>query len=267
MNESKYSRELFCKNLIYLRGKKPQKEVAEALNISASTLSQYENNKRKPDIDVFISICQYYNVTANTLLGHDLEMHSSKCTIIDEVLQGNRTLSNPSVLKKFEKITLYCYYYSGSRINVIREGILKLFSQYEGREFVAGEFESYGQKYFCKLVVEENDHYYIYGTNMNKPNRMVMAFRDHDFLTNSEPLKSGIGLCLSTSSKGRIISQIVVLSSIRIMENPSVPEGVEALRRFMDMSHTANTGYVLSNDMNAELGKWLLQYTPSHGLD
>lgn len=264
MNESNYSRELFCKNLIYLRGKKSQKEVAGALKISVSALSQYENNKRKPDIDVLISICQYYNVTANTLLGHDLEIHSSKCTIIYEVLQGNRTLANPDVLKKFEKTTLYCYYYSGSRVNVIREGVLKLFSQYEGREFVAGEFESYKQKYFCKLVVEENDHYYVYGTNMNKPDRMVMAFRDHDFLTNSEHLNSGVGLCLSTSSRGRIISQIVVLSSVKIIENPSIPEGIETLRRFMDMSRTTNTGYILSNDMNAELSKWLLQYTPSH---
>lgn len=267
MTDSKYSRGFFCKNLKYLRGNIPQEKVAKELGISTSALSQYENNKRKPDIDVFIAICNHYNITANAILGYDLSLHSSKCIIFDEVLQGNRTLSKPNILNKFENTTLYCYYYSGSRFNVIREGVLRLSSSYKGREFVAGIFESYGQKYFCKLVVEENDHYYIYGTNMEKPNRMVMAFRDHDFLTNSEKLKYGVGLCLSTSSKGRIISQVVVLSSIKITNNPDVPNGEDTLRRYMNMSSIGNTdftGFILSNDMNADFGKWLLQYTPPH---
>lgn len=262
MREIDYSFKLFYSNLKFLRGKMSQNKLAEELGISPTTLSQYINQKRIPNIDFLMKICSYFNISADTFLGRDLQVHDAKLKFVDKVLQGNRTLSDPNVLKKFENIDLYCYYYSGSRVDVIREGMLKLSSQYGEREFVVGEFRSYSQSYFCKLVVEGTDHYYIYGTNMDYPNRMMMAFLDHQFLCNADKLNSAIGLVQSTSSRGRIMTQIAVLSSIKLIDNPNIPDGLKTLKRYLDMSNTTNTGFILSNDINADFSKWLLQYMP-----
>lgn len=54
--------ELISKKLIELRGDKSQKEVAEALGISAMSLSHYENGRRKPSVDMLYRLSRYYNV-------------------------------------------------------------------------------------------------------------------------------------------------------------------------------------------------------------
>lgn len=58
-------------NLREMREKKgiPQKELAVALQIASSTLSQYENGSRRIDIDLIPKICEILNCDANELLG------------------------------------------------------------------------------------------------------------------------------------------------------------------------------------------------------
>ena len=51
-----------------LRGKM-QKEVANDLGIGLSTLSQYETGKREPDIKTLIKIADYFDCSADYLLG------------------------------------------------------------------------------------------------------------------------------------------------------------------------------------------------------
>ena len=48
---------------------KSQKELAEYLHIAQNTYSQYENGKRDLPTDCLIKICQYYNVSADYILG------------------------------------------------------------------------------------------------------------------------------------------------------------------------------------------------------
>lgn len=45
-----------------------QKELGNILNISNATLSLYETNERKPDIDTTKKIADYFNVTSDYLL-------------------------------------------------------------------------------------------------------------------------------------------------------------------------------------------------------
>jgi transcriptional regulator with XRE-family HTH domain len=46
-----------------------QKEVADALFISNKMLSSYERNISQPPIDMLIRICEYFRVSADSLLG------------------------------------------------------------------------------------------------------------------------------------------------------------------------------------------------------
>jgi transcriptional regulator with XRE-family HTH domain len=61
----------FGENLRELREERDlkQKEVADALFISNKMLSSYERNISQPPIDMLIRICEYFQVSADSLLG------------------------------------------------------------------------------------------------------------------------------------------------------------------------------------------------------
>ena len=46
-----------------------QAELADKLSISRGSISFYENNSRVPDIDVLFSLCKYFSVTSDYLIG------------------------------------------------------------------------------------------------------------------------------------------------------------------------------------------------------
>lgn len=46
-----------------------QRQTAADLGISQALLSHYENGAREPKLEFVIKICDYYNVTADFLLG------------------------------------------------------------------------------------------------------------------------------------------------------------------------------------------------------
>ena len=48
-----------------------QRELAEALNVSKSTISMYENGTRKPSFEVLGVIADYFNVDMDVLVGRD----------------------------------------------------------------------------------------------------------------------------------------------------------------------------------------------------
>ena len=46
-----------------------QKELAKSLNLTQDSISLWENNKRIPDTMYIILLCNYFNVSADYLLG------------------------------------------------------------------------------------------------------------------------------------------------------------------------------------------------------
>lgn len=48
-----------------------QAEVAEILNISRNTYTQYENNTRSISIELLIKLADYYNVSLDYVVGRD----------------------------------------------------------------------------------------------------------------------------------------------------------------------------------------------------
>lgn len=47
-----------------------QKELAAVLNLSVSTISNYENGAHDPDLETLCALSDYYGVTTDYLLGH-----------------------------------------------------------------------------------------------------------------------------------------------------------------------------------------------------
>ena len=62
-----------------------QSEMAESLNISNNHLSSIETGKQKPSIDLFISICEYLNVTPDYLHLGALHSYNIPQDILDKL--------------------------------------------------------------------------------------------------------------------------------------------------------------------------------------
>jgi transcriptional regulator with XRE-family HTH domain len=53
-----------------------QKKLADEINISGNTISQYETDKRFPDESTLIRLCKYYEISSDYLLGLTDVKHS-----------------------------------------------------------------------------------------------------------------------------------------------------------------------------------------------
>ena len=62
-----------------------QSEMAEALNVSNNHISSIETGKQKPSLDIFISICEYLNVTPDYLLLGALHSYNVPLDILDKL--------------------------------------------------------------------------------------------------------------------------------------------------------------------------------------
>ncbi len=52
-----------------IRNNLTSKELSKALSISESSMSLYENGKRKPSLEIIVKIADYFKVTTDYLLG------------------------------------------------------------------------------------------------------------------------------------------------------------------------------------------------------
>lgn len=64
---------MFCERLEKLRKshKLTQKQLADELNVSKQTISNWENNNIFPSIETLIKICKFFNVTTDYILNLD----------------------------------------------------------------------------------------------------------------------------------------------------------------------------------------------------
>ena len=73
----------FARTLSLLRQEKgiSQRQAAKALGISQALLSHYENAAREPGLVFVVKACDFYNVSADFLLGRTLSRDGT--TILD----------------------------------------------------------------------------------------------------------------------------------------------------------------------------------------
>lgn len=64
-------KDIFCMRVKKLRKscKEQQIELADAIGVKQSTISDIENGRRTTSFDKLAAICQHYNVSADYLLG------------------------------------------------------------------------------------------------------------------------------------------------------------------------------------------------------
>lgn len=48
-----------------------QKQVADAVNVSASIISNYENGERTPSLEILVALARLYNCSTDYLLGFE----------------------------------------------------------------------------------------------------------------------------------------------------------------------------------------------------
>ena len=92
---------LFSENLSKLRKERGlnQRKAAAELKISQALLSHYENGIREPGLDFVIRVCEYYNVSADYMLG----LTNVRETILSG---GNESSEIASEIKKQEVISI-----------------------------------------------------------------------------------------------------------------------------------------------------------------
>ena len=64
-----------------------QKKVAEELNISPQTLSNYINDKTIPDIETLIKIADYFKTTVDSIIGHEVPYLLDKSRLTNEQIE------------------------------------------------------------------------------------------------------------------------------------------------------------------------------------
>lgn len=65
--------------------KSSQKEVADAIGISITAISQYESNSRFPSEETLKRLCLYYQISSDYLLGLTNSKHAPLCK--DEAIE------------------------------------------------------------------------------------------------------------------------------------------------------------------------------------
>lgn len=71
------------RKLRYEQGLK-QKDLAEKLGVSTSTIGMYEREHRQPDADTIIKIAEFFHVSTDYLLGNSDKRDHSELTIKDQ---------------------------------------------------------------------------------------------------------------------------------------------------------------------------------------
>ncbi len=60
-----------------------QKELAEKLGIVSGTVSAYEQDKKRPSLEVLVKICRIFSISSDYLLGLNDNMNLMKASLTD----------------------------------------------------------------------------------------------------------------------------------------------------------------------------------------
>lgn len=74
-----------------------QRELGQALGVSASTIGMYEQGRREPDNRMLMKICGYFHVTADFLLGNSDDAEHPE-DVMDEIEELGRKLMSSDAL-------------------------------------------------------------------------------------------------------------------------------------------------------------------------
>lgn len=87
---------------IRLSREKTQVEVANAVHLTQFTYSNYENGKTEPTIETLINLANYYKVTIDELVGHNVPYLLDKSLMTEEdlaIIEEIKTLDTMQKIK------------------------------------------------------------------------------------------------------------------------------------------------------------------------
>lgn len=73
--------------MIKINSQKTQKQIAQDLNLTPQTLSNYIQGKTDPDIKTLIKLADYFHTTVDNLIGHEVPYLIDKSTYNEQQLQ------------------------------------------------------------------------------------------------------------------------------------------------------------------------------------
>ena len=73
--------------MIKINNQKTQKQIAQDLNLTPQTLSNYIQGKTDPDIKTLIKLADYFHTTVDNLIGHNVPYLIDKSIYNEQQLQ------------------------------------------------------------------------------------------------------------------------------------------------------------------------------------
>lgn len=100
---------MFGERLKSLRKEKNmlQKDLADLLKISPSTIGMYEQGRRDPDTETIKFLADYFNVSTDYLLGKTIVRNFEEITIATHRTDGYDENLPPEALEELEKFKEY----------------------------------------------------------------------------------------------------------------------------------------------------------------
>lgn len=202
-----------AKNIKYFRKEfgLSQESLARKLQYSAMSIRRYENEQSIPSIEVLLKMADLFGCSVENLMQHDFE-------IGDPPSPGIR---KPIVVESdfyfFEDQKYYIYYLSEKASGKLKDGFLQFAEHYDKRRlFLHGTLNMH-HIYDCKLVLEDEDSAYIYGTGTEKDQRVFIVLHFPDFgkgKTNNPAIRyrGGIGIVVHKDTHGNQTAQRICLS-------------------------------------------------------
>ena len=82
-----------------------QRELGQALGVSASTIGMYEQGRRQPDHRMLMKICSYFHVSADLLLGDGNELEESGDIMVEIEELGRKLMSSEALMFEGAPVT------------------------------------------------------------------------------------------------------------------------------------------------------------------
>lgn len=102
-----------------IQANKKQSEIAEVLGVSFQAYSNWENGNREPDFGTLIKLADYFSVSVDYLLGHDVDGNHSVINRpnyeLDFVEKFGDLLNN----KEFIELTTLCHEMTNVQIGIV----------------------------------------------------------------------------------------------------------------------------------------------------
>lgn len=123
-----------------------QKELASVIGISPNTLSQYENEKREPGLEIISKLADYFNVTSDFIYGLSDITRCDKCGLEYSPLIKSDVNVHSELHNRWEKAikkygTIYSLHSENERIKAQNRDIVNNFDNYPIEEVYKAQLE------------------------------------------------------------------------------------------------------------------------------